>query len=172
MDEYDEYYDDRLDDFQSGQFNEFSDDGRFDEYAWEQDKNGSKSNEDVDFIGNNDEYDEDFQQPSYKELQQVSVRGKPLNPRVRSDAILIEIYNTLRDTFGVEEQSEFNSILERTEDIPKEKLIYYNPEYLTAAIYYMRTYKVLKKLSMSKFAEQYNLKCPALLRYIKIISQN
>lgn len=112
--------------------------------------------------------DEQFVPPSFSEMQQVSVRGKLLNPRNRADAILIEIYNVLKDTFDVDDQETLNSILEQLENLPN--MIYYNPKYLASATYYMRINKVLKKKTLGDFAEKHDLNCTPLVRYATIVS--
>ena len=112
--------------------------------------------------------DEQFVPPSFSEMQQVSVRGKLLNPRNRSDAILIEIYNVLKDTFNVDDQETLNSILEQLENLPN--MIYYNPKYLASATYYMRINKILKKKTLGDFAEKFDLNCTPLVRYATIVS--
>ena len=112
--------------------------------------------------------DEQFVPPSFSEMQQVSVRGKLLNPRNRADAILIEIYNVLKDTFNVDDQETLNSFLEQLENLPN--MIYYNPKYLASATYYMRINKVLKKKTLGDFAEKHDLNCAPLVRYSTIVS--
>lgn len=113
-----------------------------------------------------DYYEPDFQ-PSFLEQQQVSVLGAQLDPRDKKDAFMIEFYNDLL-RYDIE-QSDIPPILEDTRDI--EHFRYFNPLYLASAYYYKMVYGKLQKQSITAFVEKYNLNCPSLVRYVKIISE-
>lgn len=120
--------------------------------------------DDMDYeIENENESPQEFQM-SFNQQMNTSV----LQEQFERNDPRIEMKTYLELLFSDDDDTRFRRIFRKVGELDNFK--YLNPKYLSHAFFYLENYgNNLNKENLKQMSNKYDLECPSLIRYIKII---